>query len=102
MRTSADFLRSMRQTKGKATQFGVYVRGETPTAVRLQVPFLTMESAPQLTPEEHEKFREHIRERYSQQTPALTVTANIAMPEPPPSKRSPPDDTIRSRPSADW
>ena len=82
MHTSADFLRSMRQTKGKATQFGVYVRGETPTAVRLQVPFLTMENAPQVTPEQHEKFRARIRARYSQHTPTSATPAPAATPEP--------------------
>ena len=102
MHTSADFLRSMRQTKGKATQFGVYVRGETPTAVRLQVPFFTMENAPQITPDEHENFRARIRARYSAHAP---TSASILAPcdaGSSPLKRQPPDDIVHSTPSKDW
>jgi hypothetical protein len=103
MHTSADFLRSMRQTKGKATQFGVYIRGETPTAVRLQVPFLTMENAPQITPEQHEKFRARIRARYCQHAPPSAASAPPATPEPPsPPKCDPPDDIVHSTPSKEW
>jgi hypothetical protein len=103
MHTSADFLRSMRQTKRKATQFGVYVRGETPTAVRLQVPFLTMENAPQITPEQHETFRARIRARYSQHAPTATASGPAVQPEPaPPPKRDLPDDIVHSTPSKEW
>ena len=103
MHTSADFLRSMRQTKGKATQFGVYIRGETPTAMRLQVPFLTMENAPQVTAAEHEAFRTRIRARYSSHPDAAPRRAP-ASPKPPPApaETSAPDDTAHSKPSTDW
>ncbi len=104
MHTSADFLRSMRQTKGKSTQFGVYVRGETPTALRVQVPFLTMEHAPQITSAEHEKLRSRIRDHYSQHTRAAAAAPASTPPEPTPAppKRDPPDDRVHSTPSKDW
>jgi hypothetical protein len=104
MHTSADFLRSMRQSKGKSTQFGVYVRGHTPTAVRLQVPFLTMENAPQISAAEHEALRRRTHARYSDQPPAATPPA-AAVATPPPEERPPPptsDDAVHSTPSKEW
>jgi len=101
MHTSADFLRSMRQTKGKSTQFGVYIRGETPTALRLKVPFLTMENAPQMTPEEHQQLKTRIRSRFSSHAAASTASITQADPNIAPP-RDPADDTVHSTPAKQW
>jgi hypothetical protein len=64
MRTTSEFIGSMRKT-AKSTEFAVYIRNETPTAVRLQIPFGTMESAPRMLAEEHRRLIELTRRRYS-------------------------------------
>lgn len=74
MRTSVAFLRSAMKIEGKATQYGVYVRGETTEALRVQFPFFTMENAPQMTEEEYEALMTSIRARYSDENRQLTTT----------------------------
>ena len=64
MRTSNEFIASMRKG-AKSTEFAAYVRNETPTAVRIEVPFGTMEAAPRMSNSEHRRLIERNRARYS-------------------------------------
>ena len=64
MRTTSPFIGSM-QKRARATEFAVYVRHETPTAIRLEVPFGTLEAAPRMTPDEHRRPIALNRARYS-------------------------------------
>lgn len=68
MHTNASFLTSPHQTN-KSTEFSAYVRGMTAHAVRLTVPYGTMESAPQMTNEQHQQLRERNRDRYGVPVP---------------------------------
>ena len=62
MRTTSEFIASMRKS-ARSTEFAAYIRNETPTAVRLQIPFGTMERAPKMTVEEHRRLIERTRRR---------------------------------------
>lgn len=64
MRTTSEFIASMRKN-AKTTEFAAYIRNEVPTAVRLEIPFGTMERAPRMTPEEHRRLIALMRRRYS-------------------------------------
>ncbi len=99
MRTTSDFIGSMRKTP-KATEFAAYIRNETPTAVRLAVPFGTMEAAPRMTPEAHRRVIERNRARLSDD-PASVREAY----EPPTERKTTSaraDDHDEIRPSKDW
>ena len=64
MRTSAQFITSMHK-HSKSTEFAAYIRNDTPTAIRLEIPFGTLEAAPRMTPDEHKALIERNRLRYS-------------------------------------
>ena len=64
MRTTSEFIASMRKS-ARSTEFAAYIRNETPTAVRLNIPFGTMESAPRMSTDEHRRLIERTRRRYS-------------------------------------
>jgi len=64
MRTTNEFIASMRKG-AKSTEFAAYVRNETPTAVRLEVPFGTMEAAPRMSHAAYCRLIERNRARYS-------------------------------------
>lgn len=66
MRTTHDFITSMHK-RAKSTEFAAYIRNETRTAVKVEVPFGTLESAPRITKEEHKVLIQTNNERYSYQ-----------------------------------
>ena len=66
MRTTADFISDMRK-RDKITDFACYVRNFTPSAVRLTVPFGSLEAAPKMTREAHRKLIAQNRTRYAVQ-----------------------------------
>ena len=49
----------------KPAEFAAYIRNETPTAIRLKIPFGTMEAAPKMTPGQHRRLIASTRRRYS-------------------------------------
>jgi hypothetical protein len=55
MRTTHDFIASMRK-RAKSTEFACYVRNYTENALRLEIPFGTLEGAPKMAREEHTKI----------------------------------------------
>ena len=64
MRTTYDFISSMK--KGRAsTEFACYVRNYTDRAIRLEIPFGTLERAAKMTAEEHRKLVERNRAQYA-------------------------------------
>jgi len=85
MYTTPDFLRSMRKT-ASTTQFACYVRGLTPSAIELTIPFGTLENMPRMTDTAHLAFRESNRKRYGAQpvpeptapTPTTATTSYTA------------------------
>lgn len=82
MRTTSDFIASMRKN-AKTTEFAAYIRNEVPTAVRLEIPFGTMERAPRMTPEEHRHLIALMRRRSStDRDEPLATEASERPPEP--------------------
>ena len=92
MRTSAQFITSMRKDD-KSTEFAAYIRNETPTAVRLEVPFGAMEAAPRMTKEEHAALIARNVARYSDRPSGVRGKID---PTPPP------DIDQEIRPSSDY
>lgn len=64
MRTSADFITSMRKTRD-GTEFACHVRNLTERALRLEIPFGTLEAAPRMTKEQEDAMLVRNRERYA-------------------------------------
>ena len=97
MRTTNEFIASMR--KGiKSTEFAAYVRNETPTAVRIEAPFGTMEAAPRMSNSDYRRLIERNRAKFS---------ADLApMEHDEAARRAPPHEPIvqdeEIRPSKDW
>lgn len=64
MRTTHDFITSV-QKRGKSTEFAAYIRNETRIAVKVEVPFGTLEAAPIMMKEEHAALIQRNNDRYS-------------------------------------
>jgi hypothetical protein len=64
MRAEPDFLQAMRK-RADCTEFACFVRNMAPTALRLTVPFGTMESCPRMSTEEQVALIALNRSRYS-------------------------------------
>lgn len=64
MRTTPDFITGMTK-RAKATEFACYVRNHTGSAVRLTIPFGTLEAAPKMSVTEHERLIATNRERFA-------------------------------------
>jgi len=60
MRTAPDFLLSLRKRE-RATEFAAHVRGITPTAVKISLPFLGAETAPKMSDAAYAKLLTRIR-----------------------------------------
>ncbi len=103
MRTTADFITGMAKRAG-STEFACYVRNYTVNAVRLEIPFGTLERAARMTPEQQAQLIDRNRQRYSidreQPRPAA------ADPGTPPSDVRGTDEQDRPQqletPSGDW
>ena len=94
MRTSADFIGATRK-RAKSTEFACYVRNLTDGAVRITVPFGTLEDAPQMSRAAHADLRARNRARYgvspeSSDSPSEEDPYNSE--QPPPRRRRNPDD----------
>jgi hypothetical protein len=70
MRTTSEFIASMHKDS-RATEFAAYIRNETPTAVRLKIPFGTIEGAPRMSTDQHRQLIERNRARFSAEPPEL-------------------------------
>jgi hypothetical protein len=64
MRTGADFITSMKK-QDRSTEFACYVRNYTNNAVRLEIPFGSLERSPKMSAAEHATLIERNRERYA-------------------------------------
>ena len=64
MRTTSEFIASMHKDS-RATEFAAYIRNETPTAVRLKIPFGTIEGAPRMSTDQYRQLIERNRARFS-------------------------------------
>nr|WP_272886901.1 type IV secretion system DNA-binding domain-containing protein [Phenylobacterium aquaticum] len=82
LHTSADFIESMKRRPGK-TEFAVWIKHQTPQAIRLAVPLGFLERQPLLTEEEYEALLARNRLAY------CGTLADAARAQP---KRSPPEE----------
>ncbi|WP_146618625.1 type IV secretory system conjugative DNA transfer family protein [Rhodoplanes elegans] len=73
MNSTGDFIRSMHK-KPRSTEFACYVRNHTSCAIRLEVPFGTLEAQPRLTAHRHADLIASIRARYAYRADELPVT----------------------------
>jgi len=67
MRCSPDFITAMAKRQ-KSTEFACYVRNLTPHAIRIEVPFGTLEAAPKMTDAARADVLARNRERYAVQS----------------------------------
>jgi hypothetical protein len=82
MRTTSEFIASMRKG-AKTTEFAAYIRNESPTAVRLEIPFGTMERATRMTAEQHRRLIQMTLRRYSSDSdPAAEKEPSAPSPKP--------------------
>ncbi len=94
MRTTAEFITSMRKHP-RSTEFASYVRNYTASAVRLTIPFGTLEAAPKLSSDEHSYLIACNRVRYAAE-PKQTVETKTEKPT-----DTNPDDSSTD-PSSKW
>ncbi|MEJ0011269.1 MAG: ATP-binding protein [Bauldia sp.] len=89
MRTTANFIAATRKHDA-SSEFACYIRNRTTAAVRLSVPFGTVEGLPRMSAVEHRDIRQRNRERYGVEAAA----ASEPPPEPPEQarQRRDPDD----------
>jgi hypothetical protein len=89
LRTSKAFLLSL-QKNDKGSEFACYVKGYTPSAVRLTIPFGVIEDAPQMTKEAHKALRQRNRERYGTSSSANVSRENsLSQTHEAPAKKAP-------------
>jgi type IV secretory system conjugative DNA transfer VirD4/TraG family protein len=95
MRTTPDFLAAMAK-HAKATDFACYVRNYTAGAVRLTVPFGTLETVAKMSADDHARLVAANRERYATAREKPRPAANEG--EQPPSAAAP----AGPPPADDW
>jgi len=104
MRTTSEFISSM-QKRARSTEFACYVRNYTASALRLQIPFGTLEAAPKMSSDAHEKLIAKNRLRYAVQAAGpQTVPKDETKPpqtESPQSARTYPD-TMSTDAAGQW
>lgn len=95
MRTSVEFIMGMKKVDRSHADWACYIDNMTPEAVRISVPFGSVEKLPLLSTEEHRALRAANKER---------LTAKLAPPRTPPSlslgEPAPPQSP--SEPSIKW
>jgi hypothetical protein len=116
MRATPEFITSMRKHT-RSTEFACYVRNYTASAVRLTIPFGTLEAAPKMSSDEHAQLIARNRARYAakrtQAEPAASAssstsesTVNKGEPKPTETKAEKPADTnpdnASTDPSSKW
>jgi Type IV secretion-system coupling protein DNA-binding domain len=77
MRTTPEFITSM-QKHSRSTEFASYVRNYTANAVRLTIPFGSLEGAPKMSPEEHSQLIARNRERYAAERNQVPMRASAS------------------------
>ena len=83
MYTSGDFIRSMKKSE-RQTNFALYSRGITPTAIEVSIPLGALEKQPTMAETDRAAMRQLNRERYGITT-AATAPRTIS---PPPANRA--------------
>jgi hypothetical protein len=104
MRTDAEFIHSM-QKHGRSTEFACYIRNLTPKAVRISVPFLTLETAPRMTERERTKVRQANSASYAvrpDDSPDTAVPKRAAEPAASTPARNDPDSGEHTEASTKW
>jgi hypothetical protein len=105
MRTDAEFIHSM-QKRGHSTDFACHVRNLTPTALRLTIPFGTVESAPRMSNDQHAVILEKNRTCYAIRedgTSEVAATEPVATPVAPSrATRNDPDSGEHTEASSKW
>jgi len=104
MRTTADFLASMRKHQ-RSTEFACYVRNYTANAVRLEIPFGSVEAAPKTDAESFQRLLAQNRARLSHPpTPAEPAAEPAAHPPesitPAVADQAPPEEPESDVPAA--
>jgi hypothetical protein len=89
MRTEPDFIASMKK-RARSTEFACYVRNYTANAVRLQIPFLSIESAPRMSEEDHATLLTRNRAQYAVQSIAPIPQPKSKDPQPETKPQPPP------------
>lgn len=107
LRTTTDFIASMKK-HARSTEFACYVRNYTGNAVRLDVPFLTLERALKMSEADHDVLIARNRARYAVSPepprPSATGPDDTRTPNPVPSAggKRPPQTEITSTEGDDW
>lgn len=105
LHTTAEFIDGMRR-KGPKTEFAVWVKHETPHAIRLTVPLGFLERQHTLDEEDYAVLLERNRERYcgtigeAPALPVLEIAETPIAPAPLPQTAVPKAETIREAPIA--
>jgi hypothetical protein len=99
MRTTPDFIADMAK-RARSTQFACYVRNTTTNAVRLEIPFGTLEGADAMTAAQHDHVVAVNRQRYavSRDTPRTAATE----PDTPPQVPARAASELRPPAADDW
>lgn len=104
LRTTSDFVESMRR-RGNRTEFAVWLKHQTPKAIRLSVPLGFLERQPILVEEEFEALLAANREAYCGTLEEVSQAWPVSAPEPAAAPAPPPHEppvreaeTIEPRP----
>ncbi|UYN96098.1 MAG: type IV secretion system DNA-binding domain-containing protein [Enhydrobacter sp.] len=98
MRTTGEFISSIRKRRA-STEFACYVRNSTESALRLAVPFGTLEGLPRMSAEEERVLVERNRGRYGTWP---METSSAAVPVETPSSPPVPDAPPTEEHADDW
>lgn len=88
MKTKPEFIEGMTKS-GTGTAFAVHVKNRTATALRLEVPFLSLERAPSMSDDDHAALLRRNRERLRDTAPPPRTEPQAPAPQP-------------ARPHPDW
>jgi hypothetical protein len=103
MRTTADFITSMGKHQ-RSTEFACYVRNYTANAVRLQIPFLSLETETKMSTENHKALTARNRQRVAPE-PVAAVKPEAAQQATEPKPKPPSSNDADSGPtdaSGNW
>lgn len=90
-RTTPEFIRSMTNTDREYTEFAAYVRNVTPQAIKLTIPYGTLENEPRMSDAAYAALRERNRARFAPKAIPPSLPPRTA----PPSVQSPPKPSIK-------
>lgn len=89
LHTTSDFIESMKRKHGK-TEFAVWIKHQTPQAIRLSVPLGFLESQPTLSEEQLDALLDQNRARYCGTVADIRALAPVPMPSRPTEPTEPP------------